>query len=397
MTLALLCLQATMRPSYDQAYEGCYEQSVDEVDALNQHEAILVVGHGRVTEGQHQILGSNGQWLSTVDLLDGILERTTDNGTIFLESCYGGAIAPHLTEARMGSRRLFAFSPADEATLSEAHYTHNFVTAAIHGEVSDYMGYSTLYPGELTWYEGGICHRLSSYQLEDGHIQRTFSTLDTEEGWQHHGEPLLASADSESLGNILLATTNSSTEKIDLINALIERGANLETSTRNGTTPLAIAAKNGHKEAVKSLLKAGANPDLPTNILMQARNPLATAITNARNAINSITCCLEILDVTVCYNQEQRTSRRDEMVVQIEDIRKLVGRYITTDNDNPIDIGDVMDELKARSSGSEEDVSAKFNDYVEKINDVNANQLGNICTCLQRGKESLKQNMQANL
>lgn len=49
--------------------------------------------------------------------------------------------------------------------------------------------------------------------------------------------------------------------RTEVLNYLIKRGAQLEALSPNDSTPLMLAARNGHREAVEALLAAGADPD----------------------------------------------------------------------------------------------------------------------------------------
>lgn len=60
-----------------------------------------------------------------------------------------------------------------------------------------------------------------------------------------HGTPLLCFVASEGL--------------LDLVNVLLQRGANIESLTRDGRTPLHLASKNGDIELTRLLCKEGAN------------------------------------------------------------------------------------------------------------------------------------------
>jgi len=46
------------------------------------------------------------------------------------------------------------------------------------------------------------------------------------------------------------------------VKSLLDKGANLETKSRYGQTPLFFAARNGHEEVVQLLLQKGANPNV---------------------------------------------------------------------------------------------------------------------------------------
>ena len=48
--------------------------------------------------------------------------------------------------------------------------------------------------------------------------------------------------------------------QVPLIETLLARGASIDQATRNGHTPLMWAAYAGHLDAVRTLLRAGANP-----------------------------------------------------------------------------------------------------------------------------------------
>ncbi|KXZ44527.1 hypothetical protein GPECTOR_66g255 [Gonium pectorale] len=51
---------------------------------------------------------------------------------------------------------------------------------------------------------------------------------------------------------------------VEAIAALLHAGANKEVATKTGCTPLCIAAQNGHVEAIAALLQAGANKEVAT-------------------------------------------------------------------------------------------------------------------------------------
>ncbi|MDX2154489.1 MAG: ankyrin repeat domain-containing protein [Bryobacteraceae bacterium] len=59
--------------------------------------------------------------------------------------------------------------------------------------------------------------------------------------------------------DLLTAARNGDLEQV---RALVEKGANIETKTRHGITPLYFAAKNGHEAVVTYLISKGANADV---------------------------------------------------------------------------------------------------------------------------------------
>ena len=52
---------------------------------------------------------------------------------------------------------------------------------------------------------------------------------------------------------------------VEVVTALLEAGANLETRDESGNTPLHLAALGGTAEAVMALLGAGADPKVRNN------------------------------------------------------------------------------------------------------------------------------------
>ena len=46
--------------------------------------------------------------------------------------------------------------------------------------------------------------------------------------------------------------------KVNLVTLLLDRGANLESRTRDGLTPLHCAARSGHDNVVEMMLQRGA-------------------------------------------------------------------------------------------------------------------------------------------
>jgi len=68
-------------------------------------------------------------------------------------------------------------------------------------------------------------------------------------------------------GSLIAAVSNGdSARAISIINS----GANINTTTRNGTTPLSLAAETGHADIVKALLGAGADIDVRNKTGMTA-------------------------------------------------------------------------------------------------------------------------------
>ena len=52
-----------------------------------------------------------------------------------------------------------------------------------------------------------------------------------------------------------------------VVEILLEKGANINFFSKKGTTPLCVAAQNGHEQVVQLLLEKGrANVDLPREV-----------------------------------------------------------------------------------------------------------------------------------
>ena len=85
---------------------------------------------------------------------------------------------------------------------------------------------------------------------------------------------------------------------ITLIDALIFQGANVNAQDKGAWTPLHLASKNGHLNAIKTLLEKGA--DLNTKDLKHGWTPLHIAIVSkqfkAANLLLRAGSCLNICD-----------------------------------------------------------------------------------------------------
>lgn len=75
------------------------------------------------------------------------------------------------------------------------------------------------------------------------------------------GADVNAAAPASGFDALLSASLNGDSA---LTRLLLERGANLETTTRSGATPLILAARSGHADVVRLLLAGGANIDAAT-------------------------------------------------------------------------------------------------------------------------------------
>ena len=73
-------------------------------------------------------------------------------------------------------------------------------------------------------------------------------------GHKHAHSPLMQAVSAGSLAKV---------------NLLIEAGANVSTSARNGNTALVQAAESGHHDVAAALLEAGATSRGPTNVILR--------------------------------------------------------------------------------------------------------------------------------
>lgn len=54
--------------------------------------------------------------------------------------------------------------------------------------------------------------------------------------------------------------------KLNMVNLLIQLGANIEAKTRDGLTPLHCAARSGHDHVIERLLQSNAPRTLKTKV-----------------------------------------------------------------------------------------------------------------------------------
>ena len=73
----------------------------------------------------------------------------------------------------------------------------------------------------------------------------------------------LSKLSSYQLRDSLLSSA--ANDKIDRVKMLIDAGANIESKSLSGLTPLLYAARYGHKDVAEILLKAGANINAEDN------------------------------------------------------------------------------------------------------------------------------------
>ena len=90
----------------------------------------------------------------------------------------------------------------------------------------------------------------------------------------------------EGVSSLHLATCNNDLEVLEL---LLNAGADVEAKNADGETPLHQAAKNGHADAIKALKEAGAdveakNADGETPLHLAAKNGHADAIKALKEA-----------------------------------------------------------------------------------------------------------------
>ncbi len=88
---------------------------------------------------------------------------------------------------------------------------------------------------------------------------------------------------SKQLGIDLLNEVSSSTCDKEKVRYLIKAGADVETKTEDGYTPLAWAAQNGFADIIEVLAKAGANPNVRYN--HDTRIPLIHAAQEGKSAV----------------------------------------------------------------------------------------------------------------
>lgn len=85
--------------------------------------------------------------------------------------------------------------------------------------------------------------------------------------------------------------------RTDVVNYLVRRGVNIDALAPNDSTALMLAARNGHMETVKALLKAGATPD-------QVNHDGKTAASWARSTNN--TDIADLIDRASADRKNQR-------------------------------------------------------------------------------------------
>src|SRR5690554_6275347 len=85
----------------------------------------------------------------------------------------------------------------------------------------------------------------------------------------------------ENLDNTLLKVVNSEEINISKITELIEKGANVNTHNSEGKSPLVFAICNNNLEAVKTLVKLGANTN--SKDFLDGKTPLMYAASYAQN------------------------------------------------------------------------------------------------------------------
>jgi ankyrin repeat protein len=74
-----------------------------------------------------------------------------------------------------------------------------------------------------------------------------------------------------------------------MVSLLLEKGANIESKTRDGLTPLHCAARSGHEQVVDMMLERGAPISSKTKVRIQEIVVLCTNISDSHLAL-SIQC-----------------------------------------------------------------------------------------------------------
>ena len=82
---------------------------------------------------------------------------------------------------------------------------------------------------------------------------------------------ILANVNGVEIFAMIAASTRG---RVDVVESLIEAGADINKATKNGTTALIVASMEGHAATVKVLLQAGADVNKATeNGLMRHMAP----------------------------------------------------------------------------------------------------------------------------
>lgn len=92
---------------------------------------------------------------------------------------------------------------------------------------------------------------------------------------------------------------------MEVLNLLLERGADGNACNKWRETPLLIAANNGHRAAVEALLKHGADPSLCSEAGWSA---LTFAAHKVRLGWRSLLCACSLLLTNICFCRVTMTS-----------------------------------------------------------------------------------------
>ena len=99
-------------------------------------------------------------------------------------------------------------------------------------------------------------------------------------------------------------------ENLELVQTLVQEGADLEMATTDGRTPLMYAVQSGRLDLVKVLLEAGANPSATTRWGSAGRSVMDLA----RQALGARQRAVRLLDGT--ETKELTAARKQERAAQ---------------------------------------------------------------------------------
>jgi hypothetical protein len=116
---------------------------------------------------------------------------------------------------------------------------------------------------------------------------------------------------------------------MEVVKALAGRGANLDTPNNNGASPVLIAAQMGHVKAIRALVEHGADIDSLTN---HGISPLRTAISHDQREASTFLVNIGA-DVKQCLQDlDPRCDHIREMVTQFGIIVSVQNNNVSTEN-----------------------------------------------------------------